>query len=104
MTDQIMTLIVQIVISLVGVGLLYLLDRVRLSLKQKAEAEDASALDKVIYELVEAAEQQLKADDPDGHVRKQYVVDLLERLGYAVNEELNAKIEAAVFELNLLHE
>lgn len=101
MTEQIINLIAQIVIAVVGLGVLTLISRARKALKKKTEEADATALDKLIYELVAAAEQQLKKDDPSGFARKQYVVDLLEQLGYAVNAELNARIEAAVFDLNL---
>ena len=70
-------------------------------LKTKVEAQQASELDRLIYDFVAAAEQQLKADDPDGTKRKAYVVEQLNAVGIAISQEINARIEAAVYEINL---
>lgn len=101
MTTEITNLIAQVIIALLGLGCLWLLTKARHILKVRAEAEEATELDKLIYQLVAAAEQQLKAEDPTGQVRKQYVIDLLTKLGFEVNAEINARIEAAVYAINL---
>jgi len=49
---------------------------------------------------VEAAEQMLKDDDPDGTKRKAYVIEQLCVLGYTITEEINAYIESEVYKLN----
>ena len=101
MTPELIDLIARVIIGLVGIFGLWLISRLSQALKVKAEAEQASELDKLIYELVAAAEQQLKGDDPNGSARKAYVVHLLEQLGIKVSEEINARIEAAVYQLNM---
>lgn len=54
-----------------------------------------------VTSLVEAAEQLLRATDPDGSKRKAFVTAALERAGYDITEYVNAMIEAAVYRLNL---
>lgn len=101
MTTEITNLIAQIILVLLGLGCLWLLTKARHILKVRAEAEEATELDKLIYQLVAAAEQTLKKDDPTGEARKKYVVDLLTEFGIKVTAEINARIEAAVYAINL---
>lgn len=101
MNPDFIDLVARIIIALLGLGCLWLLTKAKSLLKIRAEAEEATELDKLIYQLVAAAEQQLKAEDPTGQVRKQYVIDLLTKLGFEVNAEINARIEAAVYAINL---
>lgn len=68
-------------------------------LAKKEEIEDEK-LRALIESFVEAAEQMLKEDDPDGAIRKQYVEENLKLLGYEINEQINAYIEAYVFDIN----
>lgn len=68
-------------------------------LAKKEEIEDEK-LRALIESFVEAAEQMLKEDDPDGTIRKQYVEENLKLLGYEINEQINAYIEAYVFDIN----
>lgn len=101
MTPELIDLIVRVIIGLAGVFGLWLISKLSQALKVRAEAEQADELDKLIYQFVAAAEQQLKGDDPSGSARKAYVVHLLEQLGFKVSEEINARIEAAVYKLNM---
>ena len=101
MTIDMTELLANIIISLLGMVGLWLLGYVRNWLKARTEAEQATQLDQLIYDIVAAAEQTLKASDPDGSIRKQYVVDLLTQLGFKVDKELHARIEAAVYAVNL---
>lgn len=101
MTVDITELLANIIISLLGMVGLWLLGYVRNWLKARTEAAQATQLDQLIYDIVAAAEQTLKESDPTGEIRKQYVVDLLEQLGFVIDKELHARIEAAVYAVNL---
>lgn len=101
MSVDVTELLANIIISLLGMVGLWLLGYVRNWLKARTEAAQATQLDQLIYDIVAAAEQTLKASDPTGEIRKQYVVDLLEQLGFVIDKELHARIEAAVYAVNL---
>ena len=101
MTVDVTELLANIIISLLGMAGLWVLGRVSEWLKTRTEATQATQLDQLIYDIVAAAEQTLKASDPTGMIRKQYVVDLLQQLGFEVNKELLARVEAAVYAVNL---
>lgn len=66
---------------------------------KKEEIQDEK-LRMLIESFVEAAEQLLKDADPTGEKRKQYVEQNLEQLGYVITSEINAQIEACVFDIN----
>ena len=70
-------------------------------LAKKEEIEDEK-LRALIESFVEAAEQLLKDDDPTGEKRKHYVEENLKQLGYVLNDQVNAYIEAYVFDVNHL--
>lgn len=97
---EIIDLAVKVIIGILGLCAMWLVGYAKNALKARAEAEEATQLDVLIYDFVAAAEQQLKKDDPDGSKRNQYVKDNLQELGIAITEEINARIEAAVFEIN----
>ena len=101
MTSEIIELIVKALFGLLAIGGIWLVGFVKEVLKTKVEAQQASELDRLIYDFVAAAEQQLKEDDPDGTKRKAYVVEQLNAVGIAISQEINARIEAAVYEINL---
>ena len=101
MSQEIIELVVKALFGLLAIGGIWLVGFVKDVLKTKVEAQQASELDRLIYDFVAAAEQQLKADDPDGTKRKAYVVEQLNAVGIAISQEINARIEAAVYEINL---
>jgi len=68
--------------------------------KTKRETEEKTALDRFIYELVQAAEQMLKDEDPSGSVRLGYVQQMLIEAGYELTDAICATIEAYVYEIN----
>lgn len=67
---------------------------------QKVDAQDREDLLILIDSLVAAAEQMYKKADKTGEVRKEYVLNQLECLGYNISPELDALVEGAVYELN----
>jgi hypothetical protein len=78
----------------------YLTPKVNAWLVEKVGAEKAEKLRKLIEELVAAAEQMFKEDDPTGEIRKKYVEQQVEALGYQITEDVNAMIESMVWRLN----
>lgn len=101
MTPEIMDMVVKAVFGILGLLGIWLVGWVKDALKARVEAEQASELDRLIYDFVAAAEQMLKKDDPYGDKRKAYVTENLMKLGIAITEEVNAMIEAAVFGINI---
>lgn len=69
-------------------------------LEEKIGKEKLEISMKYVTSLVAAAEQMLKEDDPDGTMRKRYVIEQLTMMGYEITEQLNAIIEAEVWKLN----
>lgn len=55
-----------------------------------------------IAELVRAAEQMYKKDDPNGSERFEYVCEMLIDAGYRISTEVNAMIESEVFKINTI--
>ena len=66
----------------------------------KREQEEKSVLDRFICELVYAAEQLLKDEDPSGSARLGYVQQMLIEAGYELTDTIRATIEAYVYEIN----
>lgn len=54
----------------------------------------------VISSFVRAADQLFHDADPDGHIRKEYVIDKLKEYGIDITEAIMAMIEGAVFDVN----
>lgn len=94
-----LTPIVQSIIGVVTVLITYYLIPY---LKTKLSKEKQDDFDKWVRIAVQAAEQLLKATDPTGEKRKKYVLDFLKKKGYTIDmDNVEAAIEAAVYELNL---
>ena len=67
----------------------------------KVDKETQDILYGIIDNFVRAAEELYKEEDPSGIIRKTYVQENLRKLGYLINEEVNAYIESKVFDINL---
>lgn len=64
------------------------------------EASEKNSRDRFINELVLAAEQMLREEDPSGSARLGYVQQMLIEAGYELTDSLRASIEASVYKLN----
>lgn len=99
-----MTLIIELIGKILGAAIVALLFFALKKLKEYIEVSKQSIENKdlllLIESLVEAAEQMFKLNDPTGEKRKTYVEEQLVALGYAINAQIDAYIEAAVFEIN----
>ena len=97
--------IIDIVIKLLAIILVaYVLPELKKWLAIKIGDEKATKLAEYIEKFVKAAEQMYKDSDATGEMRKEYVMEQLRRLGYVITDEINARIESEVFEINLFNE
>lgn len=99
--DEIMNILIKLAAMVltffVARGCRYIFDLLKAKLDEKNDAR----LDLFVSELVTAAEQMFKKDDPDGSVRLGYVQDMLIEAGYDITEAVRAMIESKVFSINL---
>lgn len=97
--------IIDILIKLVAIILIaYVLPELKKWLTNRIGEERAAKLAEYIEKFVKAAEQMYKEVDETGEKRKQYVIDQLRDLGYTITDEINARIESEVFDINLFNE
>lgn len=101
--EQILDIIIKIVAALLALGAGWLGKYLVSWLKTKLNDKQAEKLDLFIAELVAAAEQMYKKDDPDGTVRLGYVQDMLIGAGYEITDAVKALIESKVFGINLIN-
>lgn len=99
--DDIINVIIKLLATLLGVGLAYLGKLITAWIKSKLDTQQAAKLDKIIADLVAAAEQMYKTGDVNGSIRYAYVADRLGELGYVLTKEINDKIESNVHKMNL---
>lgn len=99
-----MSLIIELIGKIIGAAFVAMVFFALKKLKEYIVVQKESIQNKdlllLIDSFVEAAEQLLKDADPTGSKRKAYVEEQLTALGYAVTEQIDAYIEAAVYELN----
>ena len=101
MTEQIFDILIKVAAVLLLYGVIYLGKYAIAFVKSKLSDRQLAKLRKFIDELVTAAEQMLKKDDPDGSIRLAYVQNMLVDAGYDITEAIMAMIESAVFNVNL---
>lgn len=99
--EDIIDIILKIVAMLLALGAGYLGKFLMKWIKENVDAKTAEKLDVFVAELVAAAEQLYKKDDPDGSERLAYVQEQLIEAGYEITEAVRALIEAKVFEINI---
>lgn len=101
--EEIMNIIIKIVAMLLALGAGYLGKYLVSFLKTNLDDRGDAKLDLFIAELVAAAEQMYKEDDPDGTARLNYVQTMLIGAGYDITDAVRALIESKVFEINLMN-
>lgn len=101
--EQILDIIIKLVAALLALGAGWLGRYLVSWLKTKLNEKQTEKLDLFIAELVAAAEQMYKKDDPDGTVRLNYVQQMLVEAGYEVTAAVQALIESKVFSINLVN-
>lgn len=99
--DEIMTVVIKIVATLLALGIGWLGKYLINLVKTKLSITQAEKLDMFVAELVAAAEQMYKQTDPDGSIRLAYVKGMLIEAGYDLTDAVKALIEAKVFDINL---
>lgn len=98
----ILEIIARLLGALIACGLVYFIPKINTWLNEKIGEDKAAKLKRIVAELVKAAEQLYKEEDPDGSIRKKYVEGQLEALGYEVTAYVNNLIESEVLNLNYL--
>jgi hypothetical protein len=101
--EEIINIIIKVVAMLLAMGAGYLGRYIVKVLKANLDEKKDAMLDLFIEELVAAAEQMFKKNDPDGVIRLEYVEDSLIDAGYEITEAVRALIESKVFSLNLIN-
>lgn len=99
--EDIMNIIIKVVATLLAFGAAWLGRYLVSFLKTNLDDKQDAILDQFIADLVAAAEQMYKKDDPDGTERLHYVQAMLVEAGYEVTELVQAMIESKVFSINL---
>ena len=99
--EEIINIVIKIVATLLAFGAAWLGKYLVSFLKTKLDEKQVVILDHFITELVAAAEQLYKENDPDGSIRLGYVQGVLIEAGYDITEMVQAMIESKVFEINL---
>jgi hypothetical protein len=99
--EELIDIVIKIVATLLALGLGWLVKRLSAWIKTKLDEKEVEMLERFVSELVAAAEQMFKAEDPDGSVRLHYVESMLVQAGYDVTAAVTALIESKVFDINL---
>lgn len=101
--EEILDIIIKLVAALLALGAGWLGKYLVSWLKTKLNDRQIEKLDLFIGELVAAAEQMYKTEDPDGSIRLNYVQDMLMKAGYELTDAVRALIESKVFSINLVN-
>lgn len=99
--EEIINIVIKIAATLLAFGAAWLGRYLVAWLKTNLDDKQDAILDQFIADLVAAAEQMYKKDDPDGSIRFDYVRTMLVEAGYDITEAIQAMIESKVFSINL---
>lgn len=99
--EEIINIAIKVVATLLAFGAAWLGKYLVSWLKTNLDDKQDAMLDQFIADLVAAAEQMYKKDDPDGTERLHYVQSMLVEAGYEITEVVQAVIESKVFSINL---
>ncbi len=97
---DILETIVRLLAAAAAILAAWALPRLRAWLIARTDRETAEQVLTLTEVFAQAAEQLLKAEDPTGEKRMQYVSERLEELGVEVTEAVIAMVESAVWSLN----
>jgi hypothetical protein len=97
--EMVMEKLIEVAAFILLVALIILAKRGFIYLKTLLTKEEAEELDAFVEELVGAADQLYKKDDPDGSIRLDYVYQMLIEAGHELTSALRAKIENKVLKL-----
>lgn len=99
--EDIINIVIKIAATLLAFGAAWLGRYLVSFLKTNLDEKQTVILDQFIADLVAAAEQMYKQDDPYGSIRLDYVQTMLVEAGYEITEAIQAMIESKVFSINL---
>ena len=95
-----MDIIIRVAAALLALGAGYLLKLAANWIRSKLDDKQEEKFNLFLTELVYAAEQMYKGEDPDGSKRLSYVQELLIESGYELTDVVRALIESKVYEIN----
>ena len=96
--ENLIDILLKLAASALGLGLGYL---AKMAVPHVTKFFEDKKRKDLVNRLVKAAEQMFYAEDPDGSVRRGYVMDMLMEAGYELTDALRAEIEENVFDVNL---
>lgn len=99
--EELIDIVIKIAATLLAFGLGLLLKQIGSWVKSNLSEKESAMLNAFIAELVAAAEQMYKNEDPDGSIRLDYVESMLVQSGHDITDVVAALIESKVFEINL---
>ena len=99
MTEKIIVMALEILGALLIIGLGFLGRYLKQLLTEKIGAAKFAELEGYVAILTAAADQTLKAEDPTGTKRYDYVIGRLAQLGYEITDYVKDVIEAKVLKL-----
>lgn len=99
--DNNMIEIIGTLIAAIFVGIVtYLTPRIKNWLTVHTSSSSQQTIKLIINSFVQAAEQLLHDNDPDGSLRMEYVKNQLTALGIGLTSEIISMIEGSVWEVN----
>lgn len=98
--EMVEDIIIRLAAVLLAYGFGYLLKLVIEWIRSKLDDKQEAKFNLFLTELVYAAEQMYKGEDPDGSKRLSYVQELLIESGYELTDVVRALIESKVYDLN----
>lgn len=97
---EILELAVKLLAAAAAALFAWVAPKLRAWLTARAGQEAAAEVLSLAVTFAQAAEQLLKAEDPTGEKRRQYVLEHLEQLGVEITEAVVAMVESAVWSIN----
>lgn len=92
--------LVRVLGGVVAILIAWLAPKIHAWLTARTDAATTERVMALVAIFAQAAEQLLKADDPTGEKRREYVIEELRKLGIQITEDVLAMIEGAVWEIN----
>lgn len=100
MSDQMIDILGKLIAAVFVSLMAYFTPKIKRWLETHTNKTNQQQIEALVKSFVQAAEQLLHNDDPDGTKRMQYVKNELNALGVEINKEIIGMIEGQVWEVN----
>lgn len=98
--EKIISTIGELLGAIVAGAIIYLIPKIKDWIEVHTTKTSQQTIEILIRSFVQAAEQLLHDDDPNGEKRMDYVKNALNSLGIEITKEVVSIIEGAVWEVN----